>query len=186
MLNGWQTRQAVTTLKQGGVIAYPTEAVWGLGCDPFELAAVERILEMKRRPMHKGLILVAGDMAQIDFLLEPLTDEQRQVLSQYWPGPVTFLLPDPLNQIPRWVKGSHSSVAVRVSQHPVIRQVSESFGGPIVSTSANPASKEPARDRLKVNLYFNGVVDTITGGEVGSLGQPTQIRDLNTGAILRA
>ena len=73
-LNGWQLRKTVSTLKTGGVIAYPTEAVWGLGCDPFEFVAVERILEMKQRPMHKGLILVAGDMAQIDFLLRPLSD----------------------------------------------------------------------------------------------------------------
>jgi len=184
-LNRWQLRKTVSTLKTGGVIAYPTEAVWGLGCDPFERQAVERILEMKQRPMHKGLILVAGAMEQIDFLLCPLSDEQRATLAQHWPGPVTFLVPDPLNQVPYWVKGEHSSVAVRISQHPLIRQVSEDFGGPIVSTSANPAGKEPARSRLKVNLYFNGVVDTITGGELGAQSQPSQIRDLCSGAILR-
>ncbi len=185
MLNGWQLRNVVSTLRRGGVIAYPTEAVWGLGCDPFDCAAVERILAMKNRPQHKGLILVAGTMEQIDFLLQPLTAQQRETLAQHWPGPVTFLIPDPLNQIPVWVKGEHRSVAVRISQHPLIQQVSESFGGPIVSTSANPAGKMPARDRLKVNLYFNGVVDTITGGETGPLDQPTQIRDLCSDAVLR-
>lgn len=185
MLNGWQLHKTLNTLRSGGVIAYPTEAVWGLGCDPFDQAAVERILEIKQRPMHKGLILVAGDMAQIDFLLRPLSDDQRATLARHWPGPVTFLIPDLLDQIPVWVKGKHRSVAVRISEHPLIRQVSEGFGGPVVSTSANPAGRTPARDRLQVNLYFNGEVDTITAGQLGEQSQPSRIIDLCSGKVLR-
>ncbi|MBY4677734.1 L-threonylcarbamoyladenylate synthase [Marinobacterium arenosum] len=185
-MNGWHTRRAVETLRQGGVIAYPTEAVWGLGCDPFNEHAVARILKMKRRPVEKGLILVAGALSQIQFLLDPLTEQQRATLRASWPGPVTFLIPDLLDQVPHWVKGEHDSVAVRVSQHPLIRDVSKHFDGPIVSTSANPAGKEPARDRLKVNLYFRSEVDTIVPGDLGDQAQPSQIRDLRSGRILRS
>lgn len=119
-LSDWQLHCARRTIFSGGVIAYPTEAVWGLGCDPWDQEAVERILELKQRPVEKGVILVASSVDQIRFLLEPLSQALQDEAERYWPGPVTCLLPDVERQIPEWVRGKHTSIAVRVSEHPVV------------------------------------------------------------------
>ncbi|OEY66148.1 L-threonylcarbamoyladenylate synthase [Marinobacter sp. X15-166B] len=172
-------------LAQGGVIAYPTEAVWGLGCDPWNEMAVDRILSLKQRAREKGLILAAASVEQIGFLLEPLAPELRQRALDCWPGPVTCLLPDVAGQIPEWVKGAHTSVAVRVSQHPVVCALSSAAGQPLVSTSCNPATRPPARTRWQVARYFGGRIDWLAPGNVGSERQPSQIIDIATGRRLR-
>ncbi len=173
-------------MHQGGVIAYPTEAVWGLGCDPFNRSAVEHLLHLKRRPMHKGLILVAASVAQVEPLLANLSAEQRARVTANWPGPVTWVLPDPDNLIPYWVKGKHPSVAVRVSDHYQVKNLCNAFGGMIVSTSANFGSKLPARDKLKVGIHFGAEVAAIVPGKLGSLAQPTQIFSLHSDQPLRS
>lgn len=172
-------------MRQGGVIAYPTEAVWGLGCDPFNEAALEQLLLLKNRPRHKGVILIASSVEQIKPLLGSLTDAERRRVLSGWPGPVTWLLPDADQRVPEWIRGKHNTVAVRVSAHPVVKALCEAFGGPIVSTSANPAGAEPARDLLRVNLYFAKQLDAIVPGSLGHLSQPTQIRDLMTDRLIR-
>ena len=185
-MNPWQLKEAVRCINSGGVIAYPTEAVWGLGCDPYNRDAVQRLLDLKRRPEHKGLILVAADESQIEPLLAPLTIEQRQCLSDTWPGPNTWLLPDPKNLIPRWVKGSHSQVAVRVSAHPLVQALCREYGGPIISTSANRSAAAPARSKLKVSAYFGASLDFILPGELGGLNKPTVIRNILDMQTIRA
>ncbi|MBR9827087.1 MAG: threonylcarbamoyl-AMP synthase [Oceanospirillales bacterium] len=185
-MNHWQLKEAVRCLNSGGVIAYPTEAVWGLGCDPYNRQAVQRLLELKRRPEHKGLILVAADESQIEPLLAPLSAAQRQCLRDTWPGPNTWLLPDPKNLVPRWVKGCHSPVAVRVSAHPLVQALCHAYGGPIVSTSANRSAAEPARSKLKVSAYFGSSLDFIIPGELGGLGKPTVIRNIQDMQTIRA
>lgn len=182
-MNQWRLREAARCLGLGGVIAYPTEAVWGLGCDPWNRDAVMKLLALKCRPEHKGLILVAASEAQIEPLLLPLTAEQRQVLSATWPGPTTWILPDPKNLIPGWIKGRHSEVAIRVSAHPLVSALCIACGGPIVSTSANRSAAEPARTKIKVSTYFGSGVDFLLDGELGGLSRPTTIRriaDMNT------
>nr|WP_067289137.1 Sua5/YciO/YrdC/YwlC family protein [Marinobacterium profundum] len=184
-MNNWHLNQALRALHGGGVIAYPTEAVWGLGCDPFNASAIERLLELKRRPMHKGLILVAADMGQIEPLLQGLAKAQLAQLEASWPGPVTWLIPDPRGWAPEGVRGRHSSVAVRVSAHPVVRSLCAAFGGPLVSTSANRSAASPARSKLKVSTYFGSSLHYIVPGQLGDLGRPTQICDLGTNQLIR-
>ncbi len=173
------------TLDAGGVIAYPTEAVWGLGCNPWDFDAVSRILELKQRPMEKGLILVASDVAQIRFLLDPLPQAQQENALSHWPGPVTCLLPDVLEQIPRSVKGRHSSIAVRVSDHPVVKALCRAAGSPLVSTSANPAGRQPARTACHVHRYFHDQLDRVVPGQVGGQRKPSKIIDIVSGQQLR-
>lgn len=182
----WHIHQSVRAIRQGGVIAYPTEAVWGLGCDPYNRDAVIHLLNIKRRPMHKGLVLVAANLSQIDFLLQDLSSEEYEKVTANWPGPYTWILPDTRNQIPSWIKGKHSAVAVRVSSHSQVKNLTESYGSFIVSTSANPAAYDPARDSLRVKTYFGGKLDYILPGELGNLAQPTQIRDLRSDRLVRA
>ena len=114
MSSAWQLEQIAQKIRSGAVIAYPTEAVWGLGCDPFNAAAVARLLALKDRPMHKGLILVAASIEQFAGLLEGLTPEQSAQLEASWPGPNTWLVPHH-NRVPEWVTGAHDTVAIRVS-----------------------------------------------------------------------
>ena len=185
-MNDWHIYQAVRVLRQGGIIAYPTEAVWGLGCDPFNSEAVARLLEIKRRPEHKGLILAAASEAQIGGLLDPLSHEQREQLSETWPGPNTWLLPDSRHLIPRWIKGSHTGVAVRVSAHPVVQALCLAYGSAIVSTSANVSAAPPAKSKLKVRTYFGSDVDFIVDGSLGDQSKPTTIRDLTDNKVVRS
>lgn len=176
---------AVTALNQGGVIAYPTEGVWGLGCDPFDEQAVRRILSLKRRPVAKGLILVAAGMDQIAPLLASLSEPELALLQQTWPGPTTWLLPDPDQVIPAWIKGNFATVAVRVSAHPGVVSLCRAFGGPLVSTSANPASSPPALNRLRVLTWFGPQLDYVVPGRLGGLKGPSTIRDLRGSALIR-
>ena len=177
---------ATQVMRDGGVIAYPTEAVWGLGCDPWQHAAVERILTIKGRSVSKGLILVASRMAQLQPLLAPLSAEQQQVLASHWPGPFTFLIPDPGQWAPAWVRGEHDSVAVRVSAHPVVRELCECLGKPLVSTSANRSGAGALRCCADVIDELGSELDAVVDGDVDENASPSRICDLVSGRILRS
>lgn len=180
-----KVRRLAKQMRAGGVGAYPTEAVWGLGCDPFNLSAVSRILALKQRSVSKGLILVAADIRQFEPYLAHLSTEQYQLLLDSWPGPNTWLVPDNGMSAP-WVRGDFKSVALRVSAHPVVVGLCRAFGGPIVSTSANPQGLNPATSVMAVNRYFNGFLDGVAPGLVDKAAKPSTIRDLVTGAIVRS
>jgi len=183
MVSNWQIQQAARVVRNGGVIAYPTEAVWGLGCDPWDVDAVERLLALKDRPVHKGLIVVAADIEQFDFLLADLPEIWLARLAGSWPGPNTWLVPHQ-NRLPEWISGQHSSVALRVSDHPQVRALCR-LTGPLVSTSANPAGRPSARSRLRVEQYFPGQLDAVLGGALGGRKNPSLIRDLISGDVIR-
>lgn len=169
-------------LKNGGVIAYPTESCFGLGCDPRNRTAVKKILRLKHRPWHKGLILVAANLWQVRRYIQPLSQAQRQTLSRYWPGPYTFLLPT-AKQAPKLVTGKHATLAVRVSAHPQVARLAKMFG-PLVSTSANVAGCKPLTRASEVQRAFGAAVRVLPG-RVGKSRKPSVIIDLQTGKTLR-
>lgn len=175
--------EAAQRLRDGEVIAYPTEAVWGLGADPLNESAVLRLLALKQRPPEKGLILAAGTRQQVEPFLALLNDAQRERVLATWPGPYTWLFPRP-DVIPDWICGTHQSVAVRWSAHPTVMQLCQAFGGLVVSTSANPAGVQAARSAGEVRHFFGDDLPLVAG-ELGSARMPTQIGDAQTGAILR-
>ena len=176
---------AVETLEEGGVIAYPSEGVWGLGCDPFNQSAVMKILELKSRSVDKGLILVASSLEQLTPLLSDLPPEYQKLLVKACPGPDTWLIPDPSQFIPPWIKGQFATVAVRISEHPLIKAMCDKFSGAVVSTSANPAGLLPAKTQAEVQHYFPSELDYILSGELGSANGPSVIRDLLSDKIFR-
>jgi L-threonylcarbamoyladenylate synthase len=183
-LPAWRITQIAAAMFDGAVIAYPAEGVWGLGCVPAIDHAVARILAAKRRPWEMGLILVAGELSQIDPYLEGLAESQRNTLVQTWPSPVTFLVPD--NGVaPMWIKGRHDRVALRVSEQPVISQICRALGGPIVSTSANPSGRPSAQNALRVRQYFADQVDYVIPGRLSQQGA-SEIRDLVSGEVVRS
>ncbi len=180
-------RQAATVLHAGGIVAYPTEAVWGLGCDPFDQAAVLRLLALKQRSVDKGLIVIASSVEQlkplIDFDALP-TERLTEVLAS-WPGPHTWVMPAEASA-PKWITGSHDGIAVRVTAHQGVIALCNAFDGPLVSTSANPAGA-PAPTRLEaLDTSLQASLDAIVPGTTGARARPSTIRDALTGASLRA
>jgi len=172
------------SLLEGAVIAYPTEGVWGLGCAPESSSAVERLLQLKQRPTEPGLILVAADIQQFEPYLIGITPEQRQKLEQRWPGPVTFLVPE-TEICPHYIKGHHATVALRVSAHPIVRDLCRLKGGPLVSTSANLRGQPPAMSQAEVTAIFGDQLDFVIPGELGGQVGPSEIVDLESGRVVR-
>ncbi|MCH9692619.1 MAG: L-threonylcarbamoyladenylate synthase [Gammaproteobacteria bacterium] len=177
--------KAVRALVDGGVIAHPTESVWGLACDPANPRAVARLLELKNRPRRKGLILVSGCATHFSQLLQNLDREQRQRLCQTWPGPVTWLVPHS-GLVSPWVCGDHQTVALRHTNHPFTAALTDAFGGAIISTSANPSGCQPAQYKFQVLRYFGDTLDYVGGGSTGGRNAPSEIRELIGGRVLRA
>ncbi|MDY6980517.1 MAG: L-threonylcarbamoyladenylate synthase [Pseudomonadota bacterium] len=176
--------QAVETLRGGGVIAYPTEAVYGLGCDPDDQAAIEKILALKQRERSKGLILIASDVDQLQPYLEELPQEARHRVLASWPGPFTWLWPAK-KQTSEWLRGEFATLAVRVTAHPHARELCQAFDKPLVSTSANLSGQPPARTAHEVREQFGERLDFILEGEVGPQSSPTEIRDALSGELIR-
>jgi len=184
MSSHWQTAKMARLIAQGGLIACPTEAVWGLSCDPFNPVAVSKLLKLKQRPLEKGLILVAASLAQFDFLLDDLPEDWQAQLAQSWPGPNTWLVPQQ-NRLPYWITGGRAKVALRVSAHPPLAALCARTG-PLVSTSANPTGRPPALSRLRLEQYFHAHLAGVLPGKLGGRRNPSQIRDLESGELIRA
>ncbi len=176
--------KAIDALKHDGVIAYPTEAVYGLGCSPFSKKAVEKLLALKHRATAKGFILIAADFSQLEPLLQALPPERLNLVLPTWPGPVSWAWPK-TDKVPAYIHGDWDSVVVRVSAHPIVRQLCLQFGGPLVSTSANLHGETPCKTANEVRECFADRLDYILEGAVGDLDKPTPIYDALTGKVLR-
>ena len=182
--NPWIVGRAVRTLRAGGVVAYPTEAVYGLGCDPFNEKAVMRLLAIKGRAVGKGLILIAADHAQLEPLLLPCSADTLAPVLESWPGPSTWILPAH-PRVPVWLTGGSGGVAVRVTAHPLAANLCRRFGGPLVSTSANRCGRPPARTVLGARRALGSRVDYFLSGPTGGGAGPSEIRDAIDGRLLR-
>lgn len=178
--------EAAPLLQRGGVLAYPTEAVWGLGCDPENEDAVLRLLELKQRPVDKGLILVAAHLDPLRRWLDlpALPPDRLAVVLASWPGPHTWVMPA-VADAPGWITGGRDSIAVRISAHPVVTALCEAFGGALVSTSANRGGEPPAYTRAQLDPLLHEALDGVVAGETGGLDQPTPIRVARDGSVLR-
>jgi len=180
----WHVLRAAERVRSGGVIAYPTEAVFGLGCDPLNPRAVQRLLALKQRPAHKGVILIAAEFPQLLPYLGDLDRAMRRRIDRTWPGHVTWLLPAHPD-LPVWIRGDHLTVAVRVTAHPLAAALCRAAGGALISTSANIARRPPARTALDVRRKFGDTLDYILPGATGPYTAPSEIRDATTGKVVR-
>jgi L-threonylcarbamoyladenylate synthase len=175
---------AVAALRAGGVIAYPTEAVYGLGCNPLDRTAVTRLFELKQRPPTQGVLLIAADFAQAEPYLGSVPPEALARARATWPGPHTWVFPRS-SETPAWLAGAHQGIALRVTAHPLAAQLCRAFGAAIVSTSANRHGAPPARSAPEVRAAFGEELAYILQGPVGNLERPTPIRDAVSGEVLR-
>ena len=179
-----RSRIASRILLGGGIIAYPTEGVWGFGCLPWNEQGARRILQIKRRSESKGMILVAAKITQLSDYLEGLAQDQLDLLAESWPGPITWLVPDN-GTAPSWIVGDHETVALRVSAHPVVQTICVQTKSAMISTSANLAGRAPAKNKLQIRRNFGNVLDYIYPGELGQPGKPTEIRHLVDNCVVR-
>lgn len=178
---------AAALLRTGGVLAYPTEAVYGLGCDPHDCAAFARIFALKQRPPTQGVLLIGASFAQVERYID-LTAVPTEVLAQVqasWPGPNTWIFPRSA-AVPEWVAGAHAGIALRVTAHAPAAGLCVAFGGALVSTSANPHGSPPARSAGQALEYFGDALEGVLDGPLGGQERPTVIRDALSGAIIRA
>lgn len=166
-----------------GIIAYATESCYGLGCDPRNARAVRFMLQLKNRPQSKGLILIADRFDRLRRYVLPPTAEQSRQLGQTWPGPHTWLMPAS-RHTPRWLRGRHESIAVRVTAHPDAAGLCRALGTALVSTSANRAGMRPLKTRSACAKTFGQSV-LVLPGRVGVRKTPSTIQHLLTGRIIR-
>lgn len=184
MTSRYRVSHAARVAAAGGVIAYPTEAVYGLGCNPLDFTALERVIEIKQRDAGKGLIVVAANAEQLAAVADLPGGDIGRKIDASWPGPVTWIVPANRN-VPPALTGGRSTIAVRVSAHPIVQRLCLAFGGALVSTSANLSGRKPARNPLRVRCQLGDLVDFVLAAPLGDSAQPTEIRVAASGEILR-
>ncbi|MDE0920692.1 MAG: Sua5/YciO/YrdC/YwlC family protein [Arenicellales bacterium] len=175
---------AADHIRGGGVIAYPTEYCFGLGCNPFNQNAVRKIFHLKRRSWLEGVIIIAANLVQLRRLVD--FDQIRDIerLTSVWPGPHTWLLPA-LTRVPRWIRGRHDSVAVRITAHRTAVELCRNSGGLLVSTSANRSGRPPLRHYTQVCSEFGTALDFVVEKSIGNANAASSIYDFSTGAMVR-
>lgn len=178
--------QAASALSAGQVIAYPTEAVYGLGCDPMNAQAVAAIWAMKQRPEGMGLIVVGSSWQQLVAFMAPLSTEQHVKLVSSWPDALTWIVPVAAD-VPAWLTGGRDTIALRWSKHDDVCALCDAFGSAIVSTSANVHGKAPCLDAdcVQEHLSYHADFAGVMLGNLGVGSRPTPIRDLLTGEWIR-
>jgi len=179
-----QVNAAVRVLETGGIIAYPTEGVFGLGCDPANNAALDRILKIKQRDAAKGLIIAASEVQQLLPYVEPFSEIVESRILPTWPGPVTWIVPARADTS-KTLTGGRSTLAVRVSNHPVISALCSTFGHAIVSTSANLAGDPPCLNATETQGRLGELVDLVIDADIGDNKGATTIMDALSGKQIR-
>ena len=179
-------KAASEVLKQGGVLAYPTEQCFGLGCDPDDIDAIDRILAIKQRRAEQGLIVIGLDQQQLsqyaDF--DQLTEQQLAQVNASWPGPNTWLIPA-REGVSTHVKGEHTSIAVRATAFEPCRYLLAEFEKPLISTSANRHARPSLITAQAVIDELGSEVDYVVDVPVGGAAQPSTITDAISGRQLR-
>ncbi len=183
MASRFAIRHCAHKIRLGGVILYPTETVYGLGCDPMNADAVHYINQLKQREAGKGLILLADSLAAFKDYIEPLTKQQQKQLS-HTEQPTSWIV-NAKNSLPDWLSNTEQTVAIRISSHPVVTQLCSQLGHPLVSTSANPRGQTPCRDSLQAHQYFHAKVDAFLIDAKKLNGQPSAIKRLDNLLTLR-
>tara|TARA_Y100000996_G_scaffold402760_1_gene375057 strand:+ start:277 stop:828 length:552 start_codon:yes stop_codon:yes gene_type:complete len=182
-----QTVDSITAsqlLRDGRIIIYPTEAIYGIGCDPWNKNLVKKIFEIKKRPLSKPMIIIGSDIKQMTNLID--IQSLTETVTKSWPGHTTWLIPSS-EDCPEWLKDAISGkVAIRISKHETVREICDHFGKPIISTSANLSNTEPSKNRDEVKLLFSSIVEHIVEGSLGGSESPSIIKDMLTEQNIRS
>jgi len=175
---------AAKAVKAGEIIAYPTEAIYGLGCDPANLLALQKLVDLKARSANKGLILVASNWEQLAPYVHVTEQSMLDTAMNSWPGPVTWIM-SASDNCPALLTGNRDSIAVRISDHPVVRELCNCAQHALVSTSANISGELPLANAQEIEAVFAEKIAGVVDGSLGGLKSATSIFDARTGAQLR-
>ena len=170
-------------LRGGGLIAYPTESCYGLGCDPRHPRALKRLIRLKGRGAAKGLLLIADHYKRLQPFVHALSPADRARMQQSWPGPVSWVVPASA-ACPPLLTGGRPTIAVRVTAHAEAARLCRRLGMALVSTSANKSGKKPAKTAAECRRIFGAQVRVIDG-RIGTRKRPSTLIDLATGTVLR-
>ena len=170
----------VAALKDGEVVAYPTEGVWGIGCDPSNEEALKKLISLKKRSRGKGFILISSELLHFKKYAE-VEDNKTKLMSK-WPGPHTWIVP--ALEISPLLSGGKKTIALRLSEHKETVNICNAFGGAIVSTSANKEGDKTPSSPEEIKEIFPGI--KVMQGELGGLNKPSKIEDLVTGEVIRS
>ena len=184
MASEFAIRHAAHQIRHGGVIAYPTETVYGLGCDPMNFEAVQYLTKLKNRDIGKGLILLACDLDQLKSFINVPDKKDREKIQQT-NKPTSWIVPAK-DHVPDWLTGNTRTLAVRISNHPVVQKLCQQLDSPLVSTSANPSGKKPAINALQLHTYFQDTISAILISDDEQCGQPSTLKWLHDDKIVRA
>jgi L-threonylcarbamoyladenylate synthase len=171
-----EIRKGVKILRKGGVIAFPTDTVYGLGTDAFNSAAVERIYEIKNRPKCQQFPLLIADVKQLIILAEPIPEITWLLATRFWPGGLTLVL-SKKHSLPAWL-ASGPTIAVRVPNHPVCLALIKGLGNPITGTSANVSGQPAALTAEEVGQQLEGKIDLLINGGKCPAGKESTIVDI--------
>ena len=170
-------------VRRGGLIAYPTESCYGLGCDPRNPHALKRLLRLKGRDAAKGMLLIADRLKPLRPFIQPLNAADRARMLRVWPGPVTWVVPASAHCLPE-LTGGRATIAIRVTAHPAAARLCRRLGMALVSTSANKSGRKPAKTAAECRRIFGARV-RVVAGRIGRRRRPSTLIDLATGTILR-
>jgi L-threonylcarbamoyladenylate synthase len=182
MASDFSIRHAAHIIRLGGIIAYPTDTIYGLGCDPFNADAVERINLIKLRPQNKYFILLAGDLDEVRSLIA-ITSEQEQTITQNTEA--TSWVVSASEQAPSWLTDNNHMLTIRISRHDTVKKLCRSLGHAIISTSANISGKKPAKNAMELHKYFHRKVDKILLSNKSQAAKPSKIIRLCDNYIIR-
>ena len=184
MVSEKQLKQTVDTIISGGIIAYPTESIYGLGCNPFDERAVKNLLLLKKRNVNKGLILIASHVRQVLPLIKPIDSNDLARALKTWPGHHTWIFPKS-NLVPGWISGQYDSIAIRVSNHPVVIQLCQKLNSPLVSTSANISKQGELNSIKDIKSVFGDKIGFYVNASTGKEVNPSTIHDAHSNTIIR-
>ena len=177
-------KAAAEVIHAGGIVAYPTEFCYGLGCDPRQHKSIHRLLRIKHRRWQQGLILIAARVQQLIRYIDCTEQQALARAGKVWPGPYTWLMPI-RPRVSSWLTGLHKTIAVRVTSHTGAAALCKYSRLPLISTSANRHGRLPARSAKAVYREFGDEVDYVLVGNLGDQSKPSQIRDAMTNKVVR-
>lgn len=171
--------QAADIIKNGGLIAYPTETVYGLGADPYNDEAVQKIFTAKGRAEDKGIILLIRGVDDLSTLVRVVSPTAQILIEAFWPGPLTLVFRANRDLSPTLL-GGRDTIALRHSSSPIATQLLSALGGPLTSTSANRSTKPPARSACEVENALGDHLDLILDGGPSDSTLPSTLVDVST------
>jgi L-threonylcarbamoyladenylate synthase len=183
-MSPWALNRFAHAISQGAIFGCPTDTIWGFGCHPLIASSVARILQIKNRSPDKGLILLSSKLEYCAAYVG-VDSEQLEPIQSPADHPTTWLVPAS-GDCPIWIRGNYPTVAIRITNHPLLAFLCDRLQAPIVSTSANRSSKATVRNSVQMRKQFGNELDFIVSGFATGSNRPSEIKSLLSRATIRS